>query len=77
MIVNMFRKLKFNKHQLIWIRTKYKKQKSSKRYSDTLNLPRTKLPVSARGNEVNNREIEIQRVRQCIIRNGMLFFLDW
>lgn len=61
MIVNMFRKLKFNKHQLIWIRTKYKKQKSSKRYSDTLNLPRTKLPVSARGNEVNNREIEIQR----------------
>ncbi|KAK7502677.1 hypothetical protein BaRGS_00005927 [Batillaria attramentaria] len=35
--------------------------KPSKRYSDTLNLPRTKFPLSVRDGQATKRELEIQR----------------
>lgn len=61
MIINSCKKLKITKHQLILIRSKSDKQKHSKRYSDTLNLPKTTYPIGIRGSDVNKHEIEIQK----------------
>lgn len=62
MLSNAILKLNPSQRQLIWLRTKSKKQKSGKKYSDSLNLPWTDLPLSLRSGEANKREKEIQQV---------------
>ena len=40
------------------------KSQSSKRYSDTLNLPKTKFPLSMKDGIGAKREVDIQKARQ-------------
>lgn len=63
MLSNFILKFKPTKQQLTWIRTKSKKQKCEKKYSETLNLPKTNFPITLRSGEANKREREIQQVR--------------
>lgn len=61
MLSNFILKFKPTKQQLTWIRTKSKKQKCEKKYSETLNLPKTNFPITLRSGEANKREREIQQ----------------